>query len=289
MEKDNKIVLEVRNMTPLKIGLALWSLGSTATEDELKQKLGTAIEIEVKSVQLWCVDNGPESLCILDPDGCIGAKRKKMLELINSYGLKISGFCAQLIGPTVSGKGWPGSALGDPRGLKERVEKTKKSLKLAADFGSPIVTTHPGETPSDKSVPAYKTMKKSCIEISRYGEEVGGIFCIETGQEPAQTLRSFLEDVGSEALKVNYDPANMLRQGTVEGVKILGPWIVHTHAKDHNPETHSATVGEGLVPWDRYIAALRSIGYDGWYALEDETGKDVVNSLKRGRAFLERY
>jgi hypothetical protein len=68
---------------------------------------------------------------------------------------------------------------------------------------------------------------------------------------------------------VNYDPANMLRRGVVEGVKTLGPWIVHTHAKDYNPETQKATVGEGLVPWDEYIATLRSIGYDGWYALED--------------------
>jgi sugar phosphate isomerase/epimerase len=173
--------------------------------------------------------------------------------------------------------------------LKERVEKTKKSLKLAADFGSPVVTTHPGEIPSDKSSPSYKVMKKSCVEIARYGEDVGGIFCIETGQEPAQMLRSFLEDVGSEGLMVNYDPANMLRHGAVEGVKTLAPWIVHTHAKDDNPETKRATVGEGLVPWDEYIAALGSIGYDGWYALEDESGKDVINSLKRGRAFLERY
>jgi len=276
-------------MAKLKIGLALWSLGSTATEDQLKQRLSTAVEIGVKSVQLWCVDNGPASPCVLDPDRCVGAKRPAMRELVQSYGLAISGFCAQLEGPSTPGHGWPGSALSDPRDLKERVEKTKKSLKLAANFGSPIVTTHPGEIPSDKTSPSYKVMKKSCVEIARYSEDVGGIFCIETGQEPAQMLRSFLEDVGSEGLMVNYDPANMLRHGAVEGVKTLAPWIVHTHAKDDNPETKRATAGEGLVPWDEYIATLRSIGYDGWYALEDESGKDVINSLKRGRAFLERY
>ncbi|MBS7657032.1 MAG: sugar phosphate isomerase/epimerase family protein [Candidatus Bathyarchaeia archaeon] len=276
-------------MGKLKIGLAIWSLGLTETLGHLKQQLATAVEIGVKSVQLWCVDYGPNNPCVLDPDRCVGKMRTEIKELVNSYGLEISGFCAQLVGPIDPGHGWPGSALGDPRGLRERVEKTKKSLKLAADFGSPIVTTHPGEILVDKSDPAYKTMRKSCLEIARYGEEVGGIFCIETGQEKAETLRSFIEDVGSEALKVNYDPANMLRHGVVEGVKILAPWIVHTHAKDHNPETHKATVGEGLVPWDEYIATLRAIGYDGWYALEDETGKDVINSLKRGRVFLERY
>ncbi len=38
-------------MAKLKIGLALWSIGSTGTEDQLKQRLKTAVEIGVKSVQ----------------------------------------------------------------------------------------------------------------------------------------------------------------------------------------------------------------------------------------------
>lgn len=115
------------------------------------------------------------------------------------------------------------------------------------------------------------------------------MFCIETGQERAEILRRLLEDVGSEGLKVNYDPANMLKYGVVEGVRILAPWIVHTHAKDYNPVTRRATVGEGLVPWDEYISTLKSVNYSGWFAIEDETGIDVVESIKRGKAFLEKY
>ena len=41
------------------------------------------------------------------------------------------------------------------------------------------------------------------------------------------------------------------------------------------------------MPWQPYLAALEQIGYDGWYAIEDETGMDVVNSLKEGKRFLE--
>lgn len=280
---------EEKAMGSLKIGLALWSLGSTSSEEELKLRLSTAREIGVRSVQPWCVDNSPEDICILDPDRCVGSKRRSMRELINSYGLEISGFCAQLTGPYESGGEWPGSAFHDPRGLDERIAKTKKCLELAADFGAPIVTTHPGAIPSDASSKRYLTLRKSCSEIAKHAEDVGGIFCIETGQEPAEVLRAFIEDIGSDSLKVNYDPANMLGYGTVEGVRVLAPWIVHTHAKDHDPKTGKATVGEGMVPWDDYISALKSIGYEGWYALEDETGKDVVTSLKRGRKFLEKY
>jgi sugar phosphate isomerase/epimerase len=79
----------------------------------------------------------------------------------------------------------------------------------------------------------------------------------------------------------------MLRHGTVEGVQTLAPWIVHTHAKDDDPNTHKATLGQGRVPWPEYLAALKAIGYNGWYAIEDETGKDVANSLRQGKQFLE--
>jgi hypothetical protein len=43
--------------------------------------------------------------------------------------------------------------------------------------------------------------------------------------------------------------------------------------------TGSERIGERASP--------REIGYDGWYAMEDETGKDVVDSLKEGKRFLE--
>jgi L-ribulose-5-phosphate 3-epimerase len=261
-----------------KIGVALWSLGKTPTEAELRRSLETTIEIGLNGVQPWCVGED----CVLDPDRCTGSQRRAMRELIASYGLQISGFCAQLTGPSHFG------GLDEEEGLAPRVEKTKRALELAAEMGAPVVTTHPGAIPEDRSAPAYQTLLRAITEIARHGERCGGIFCIETGQETAEVLKSFLETIGSPNLKVNYDPANMLRHGTVEGVHTLAPWIVHTHAKDNDPETRQATLGVGRVPWGPYLAALKEIGYDGWYAIEDETGKDVVNSLKQGRVFLEK-
>ncbi len=273
-------------MGRLKIGLALWSLGASPDVKTLEEQLRTAAEIGVKGVQLWCVDYSPTLPCVLDPDRCDSKLRYEIGELVKSYGLEISGFCAQLSGPRRFG------GLDEEEGLDKRIEKTKKALKLAADMGSPIVTTHPGIIPRDKNSPIYAIIKRSISEIASYGEDVGAFFCIETGMEPADVLRSFLEDVGSTALKVNYDPANMLHFGVDEvakGVRTLGRWIVHTHAKDYNPKTRRATVGEGLVPWNDYISALREIGYRGWFAIEDETGVDVVESIKRGKKFLEKY
>ena len=52
-------------------------------------------------------------------------------------------------------------------------------------MGAPIVTTHPGRIPEDRSTPAYQTLLRAITDIARHGEQCGGIFCIETGQESA--------------------------------------------------------------------------------------------------------
>ncbi|RLF14239.1 MAG: hypothetical protein DRJ66_06415 [Thermoprotei archaeon] len=268
-----------------RIGVTIWSLGTTKSEKELRKQLEIAQEIGVEGVQLWCVDYGPDVPCLLDPDRCGKEERRRIRHLIvDVYGLEITGCCAQLSGT----KGIGG--LDDPEGLDKRIEKTKKALELAVDIEAPIVTTHPGVIPEDKSDPRYNVIFNSITEIGKYAERLGAYFCIETGLERPIILKEFIEEIGSEGVKVNYDPANLLKYGkeeVVNGVKILGKLIVHTHAKDYNPETKRATVGEGLVPWSDYLKALKEVGYNGWLAIEDETGIDVVNSIKKGKRFLE--
>jgi len=270
-------------MSTFKISLAIWSLGKTVSLDDLKRQLALAKEIGVEGVQLWAVDYDAAASCLLDPDRCDTKCRKEVLELIESFNLEISGFCAQLSGPKRFG------GLDDPEGIEERIEKTKRVLELASFMGAPIVTTHPGHIPEDHEDKTYKIIRESISKIARYAEDVNAYFAVETGMEPPHVLRAFIEDIGSDGLKVNYDPANLLHYGVeevIKGVRELGKWIVHTHAKDHDPKTGRATVGEGLVPWKRYLKELRDQGYDGWLALEDETGIDVINSLKKGRNFL---
>lgn len=268
-------------MGSLKIGVALWSLSAGETEEGLMKALQTAAEIGFQGVQLWNVASyGP---CVLDPDVCVGAQRTEWRKRVESFGLQISGFCAQMSGPKRFG------GFDEAEGIEERIAKTQRCIELAVDMGSPIVTTHPGVIPEDKNDPIYPIIRGAMEQIARHAEKVGGIFCIETGMEPAPVLRKFIEDIGSPALKVNFDPANLLWYGVLEGVRELAPYIVHTHAKDQHPETKKPTVGQGAVPWDEYIALLKSIGYDGWYAVEDESGQDVIESLRQGLEFLKRY
>lgn len=274
-------------MGSLKIGVALWSLGPTPTFTEYEHMLDKAAAIGVKAVQPWSVDEKKWNLvCALDPDRCATpAQRSSVRKAAERRGLTISAFCAQLAGPkTLGGFGE------EDAGLEVRLEKTRRALRFAADAGSPIVTTHIGPIPHDRESAGYARFLKSVISVMKVAEKCGAIFALETGQESAAGLKQFIDDVGSPNLKVNYDPANMLEHGPVEGVKILAGYIVHTHAKDKHPETGKPTVGQGSVPWTEYIAALKSIGYDGWYAIEDESGDaEVELSVKTGREFLEKF
>jgi len=265
----------------------LWSLGPTATMADFEKVLDKAAEIGVKAVQPWCVDEKKWNIvCALDPDRCVTpAQRAAVRKACEKRGLAISAFCSQLAGPKTFG------GFGEEdAGHDVRLEKTRRALRFAADVGSPIVTTHIGPIPEDRESHTYTLMLKSVIAVMRDAEKSGGIFACETGEESAAVLRQFIEDVGSPNLKVNFDPANMIDRGPVEGVKTLKDHIVHTHAKDKHPETGKPTVGQGAVPWKEYIAALKEIGYQGWYALEDESGDvDVSESVKFGKEFLEQF
>lgn len=274
-------------MGTLKIGVALWSLGQAPTFEDFEKLLDKAAASSLKAVQPWCVDVKKWNVvCALDPDRCATPpQRAKVRRACEKRGLALSGFCAQLSGPTVFGN----FAEGDPE-QDARVEKTRKALRMAAECGAPIVSTHIGPIPEDTGSAGYARMIKAVVSVMKDAERGGGILALETGQEPAPALRQFIEDVGSPNLKVNYDPANMLPHGTVAGVEILAPYIVHTHAKDKHPKTGRPTVGQGAVPWKDYLNALKQIGYSGWYMLEDESNEpNVISSITIGRKFLEQF
>ena len=76
----------------------------------------------------------------------------------------------------------------------------------------------------------------------------------------------------------------------VDGVKEMGQYIVHTHAKDaivdENGHPREVPLGEGWIDWHRYVRLLREQGFKGYFAIERETGEDPVGDIRRAVAFL---
>ncbi|HEY3391745.1 MAG TPA: sugar phosphate isomerase/epimerase family protein, partial [Lacipirellulaceae bacterium] len=103
---------------------------------------------------------------------------------------------------------------------------------------------------------------------------------LETGQEPADVLIRFLDDVGRDNLFVNFDPANMILYGAgqpLPALELLGPRVRSVHCKDAKwsdrpGETWGREVplGEGDVDFAAFLATLERIGYDGPLTIERE-------------------
>lgn len=227
-------------------------------------------------------------------------KRRELLDIVKSHGLVFSALCGDL-----------GQGFGNAENNPALIEKSKRILDLAKDLETNVVTTHIGVIPQDSTHPRYQIMQEACAELSRYADTVDAHFAIETGPEPAKTLKSFLDSLGSRGVAVNLDPANFVMvtgDDPVQAVYTLKDYIVHTHAKDgiklrdSDPEViygiiedviqegsyfRELPLGKGDVPFPQYLDALTAIGYRGFLTIEREVGSDPAGDISLAIQYLK--
>ena len=257
-----------------------------------------ASELGIDGIQIYATTGE------FSPDTLTREAKDEYKRLLKEHNLEISALCGD-----VGGHGFQ-IAEDNPA----RIEKTKRIIDLAVEFGAKVITTHIGVIPSDKAHPRYPVMVDALSECGLYAKERGVTLAIETGPEDAATLLQFVKDTKG-GVGVNLDPANFVMvtdQDPVEAVKLLGKHIVHTHAKDGvmlkktAPAIiyeHFATggiealnvadyfletpLGEGKVDFKAYIAALRDAGFDGYLTIERETGADPVADIRLAKGMLD--
>lgn len=277
-------------MYQFPIGVMLDSF-KLETEEAIKK----AAEIGAKGVQMYATkgEHAPENMSKND--------RKELLDRMKSNGLVFSALCGDL-----------GMGFGNPDKNPELIEKSKRILELAKDLECDIVTTHIGVVPGDNNHPRYQIMQDACGQLCRFADEMEAHFAIETGPETSLTLKGFLDSLGSRGVAVNMDPANLVMvtgDDPVQAVYNLKDYIVHTHAKDgiklldSDPEViygikdiedviqqgevfREMPLGEGNVPFDRYLAALEDIGYKGFLTIEREVGDNPAKDIMLAADFL---
>jgi sugar phosphate isomerase/epimerase len=162
------------------------------------------------------------------------------------------------------------------------------AAEVTVKLGVKDLSMHAGFV--DESDAAYA--KKFYDRIRTLADAAGEkdlMLLLETGQETAEELRRFMEELNHPAIGVNFDPANMIlydKGDPIEAVGVLAPWIKHIHIKDairtEQPGTWGAEVpwGEGQVQPEKFLNALSEIGYDGTLAIEREAGDDRPGDIK---------
>lgn len=259
----------------------------------VNEALKKAVEVGAQGIQVYSTRGE------MSPEELVGAKRKEFADKVAANGLVISALCGDF-----------GGGFGNKEKNVEKVEKSKRVLDLAKELGTDVVTTHIGVVPDDPSNDTYKIMQEACFELSRYADEVGAHFAIETGPEMSLILKGFLDTLGSRGVAVNLDPANLVMvagDDPVKAVYNLRDYIVHTHAKDgvmlyrrnaegiyggdglavEGPSYMEMPLGEGDVKWEAYLAALEDIGYRGFLTIEREAGDDPAKDIGMAVDFLK--
>lgn len=152
-----------------------------------------AVSLGVNGVQMYATkgENSPENLT--------PAKRRELLDMVKSNGLRFSALCGDL-----------GEGFFRRERNPELIERSKRILDLAKDLETDVVTTHIGVIPEDPSHPRYGVMQEACFTLSRYADSIGSHFAIETGPEPSAVLKRFLDGLHSTGVAVNLDPANLV-------------------------------------------------------------------------------
>lgn len=164
---------------------------------------------------------------------------------------------------------------------EQREKRTYEISDFAAAIGVTSIACHIGFVPEDKSNPDYVAVRDMVRRICDHAAEHGQTFALETGQEPADVLLDFFEDVARPNLGINFDPANLILYGTDDPLKalgVLGKHVISVHAKDGDwpPKDKAGALGterplgQGSVGIPAFVKKLREIGYSGQLNIERE-------------------
>ena len=256
-----------------------------------------AASLGVEGVQVYTVRGE------LAPENMTAGKIRETLDIVRSNGLVFSALCGDF-----------GHNYSTDEDHTPAIERSKRILDLSRELGCNVVTTHIGQVPEEECR-EKEIMRKNCRQLAEYADSIGAAFAVETGPEKGRTLGEFLDSLGANGLRVNFDPANLVMcvdDRPENALKYLGKYVVHTHAKDgimlkkkveqaltigEEAKEHAALLamgheylelplGEGDVDFDTYLPALASTGFDGFLTIEREVGDSPEKDIALAVSFL---
>ena len=180
----------------------------------------------------------------------------------------------------------------------ERIKMLIKGGEFAVKIGVTDVATHAGFIPENPSTTEYLDVVGCIKHIAKDYLEKGLYFLFETGQETPVTLRRAIEDISTDNLGINLDPANLILYGKanpVDALDVFGQYVRDIHGKDGCYPTNGnelgleTPLGEGKVNYPAFVAKLKEIGYDGPITIEREiSGDKQIKDIQMAKELLEK-
>lgn len=277
-------------LEPLQVGVMFWTGGELGNE-------GTPAEIAnyVRGLDVTCGQIGLHGTADLGP-ASQAAWKKALADAGITVVTAFPAFAGESYADVPTVQRTVGYIPRDTR--KERERRTYEASDFAKALGIPGIATHIGFVPEDHSEPDYIAVRDMVRRVCDYCKGNEQTFALETGQEPAGTLREFVLDVDRPNLKINFDPANMILYGSgepLEALDIVKQWVTTVHCKDGTWPKAAGTLGsetplgKGDVGMERFVAKLKEIGYTGPLTIEREiTGEAQRADILEAIALLNR-
>jgi sugar phosphate isomerase/epimerase len=157
----------------------------------------------------------------------------------------------------------------------------------------------PGNDSPEALTDLVEVMKVAAHTAEEHGVTLAFEPEVNNVANSAERARQLLDAVGSPAVKVVMDPANIFKAGELprmqekltEAFDLLGDDIALAHAKDldHDGEAGHLGAGEGLLDYPRYLSLLQQTGFDGTIVLHqmhhlDDAGIDARFAFVRAQA-----
>lgn len=223
--------------------------------------------------------------------------------LLDKYDMEATGLWCGWHGPIKWDFAEGPSILGivPPEYRASRTGNLLDGAEYARTLGIRDIITHLGFVPTNCRDVNYtgvvSTLRYITAELKAHGQN----FLMETGQEPPIVLKRLIEDVGSDNLFINYDPANLMMYGSanpVDGLEILGKYVRSVHAKDGSYPRRGYDlgteypIGKGEVDFPRFIGKLKKMGYDGPISVEYEIeagNEKQKQEIVEGKEYIEQF
>ena len=181
----------------------------------------------------------------------------------------------------------------------ENFELAKAAAATAKAMGLTQVSTHAGFLPHEPTDLDFEKLSLRVAQLAEVFAEAGASLLLESGQETAETLLMFLDEMskrGVQNLGVNFDPANMIlydMDDPTDALRRLVPHVQQVHVKDANRTTvkgqwgEEVVVGTGQVDLAEFVRILAEADFDESYIFEREAGDDRVGDITQGIAALK--
>ena len=192
----------------------------------------------------------------------------------------------------------------DPATAAAQLDELRRVVDLAAVMGARYVRAYGGRADERDPEAAFRRTVEALRAAGSHAAARDVVLLVEnhpgTMTRTGAATRRLVDAVGLSALRILYDPANVLCD-TAEDWRVTLDLqldaIAYVHVKDFDEDAgrrRARIVGEGVVPWTEILGKLRQHGYDGCLSFEYEKKwypddlPEAEIGMRRSLAFVRR-